>query len=108
MVDPEEKARLARLDARIKAAKGATEERPKIEEHHSQAQLAWRMVIELVAGVAIGFGLGYGLDVLLGTLPVFLAIMTVLGFLAGVRTMMRSAKEIQAEQAGDAPGEEGD
>ena len=34
--------------------------------------LAWRMVIELVAGLGIGFGMGYGLDVLFGTLPVFL------------------------------------
>ncbi|MDJ0628212.1 MAG: AtpZ/AtpI family protein [Rhodobacter sp.] len=108
MVDPEDKARLARLDQRIKAVKGETRERPKIEEHHSQAQLAWRMVIELVAGLGIGFGMGYGLDVLFGTLPIFLVVMTLLGFVAGVRTMLRSAREIQDEQAGTTPGENGD
>jgi ATP synthase protein I len=31
-----------------------------MEEHYSQAQLAWRMVIELVAGLGIGFGIGLG------------------------------------------------
>ena len=35
-------------------------------EHYSQAQLAWRMVVELVAGLGIGFAIGYGLDSLFG------------------------------------------
>lgn len=108
MVDPEDKARLARLDQRIRAAKGVPAQRPKIEEHHSQAHLAWRMVIELVAGVVIGAGMGYGLDWLFGTLPLFLAVMTLLGFAAGVRTMMRSAAEVQEQTNGAAPGTEDD
>ena len=53
------------------------------------------MVIELVAGIVIGFGIGYGLDALFGTLPIFLVTFVLLGFVAGVRTMMRTAKEIQ-------------
>ncbi len=108
MVDPEDKARLEQLDQRIKAVKGTTEERPKIEEHHSQAQLAWRMVIELVAGLGIGFAMGYGLDALFGTLPVFLVLFTLLGFAAGVRTMLRSAEEVQKEQTGETPERDGD
>lgn len=68
-----------------------------MEEHYSQAQHAWRMVIELVAGLGIGFFIGYGLDSLLGTLPIFLVIFVFLGFAAGVKTMMRSAREIQAQ-----------
>ncbi len=97
------KAKLDALGERIAAAKSAAEpERPKIEEHHSQAQLVWRMVIELVAGICIGFGMGYGLDYLFGTLPIFLVVMTLLGFAAGVRTMLRSAEELQ-KQAGDTP-----
>jgi ATP synthase protein I len=59
------------------------------------ANMAWRMVIELVAGIVIGFGIGYGLDRLFGTLPVFLILFTGLGFVAGVRTMMRTAQEVQ-------------
>ena len=56
------------------------------------------MVTELVAGLGIGFGIGYGIDVLLGTMPIFLVLFTFLGFAAGVKTMMRTAQEIQAEQ----------
>jgi ATP synthase protein I len=66
-----------------------------MEEHYSQAQLAWRMVIELVAGLGIGFGIGYGLDSLLGTRPWLMVVFTLLGFIAGVKTMIRSAEEVQ-------------
>ena len=56
------------------------------------------MVIELVAGLGIGFGIGYGLDVLLGTLPIFLVLFVFLGLAAGVKTMLRSAQEVQRKQ----------
>ena len=56
------------------------------------------MVIELVSGMAIGFGLGYGLDVLFGTLPILMLVFTLLGFVAGVRTMLSTAREIQKDQ----------
>ena len=56
------------------------------------------MVIELVSGLAIGFGLGYGLDVLFGTLPILMIVFTLLGFVAGVRTMLSTAREIQKDQ----------
>ena len=41
--------------------------------------------------------MGYGLDVLFGTMPIFLVIFTFLGLAAGVKTMMRSAEEIQKD-----------
>ena len=56
------------------------------------------MVIELVSGMAIGFGLGSGLDVLFGTLPILMIVFTLLGFVAGVRTMLSTAREIQKDQ----------
>ena len=59
---------------------------------------AW-MVIELVSGLGIGAAVGYGLDVLFGTLPVFLVGLTLLGFVAGVRVMLRTAKELQDKNA---------
>ena len=94
----DEKDPLEALTSRIEAAKSGNKPENKAEDHHKAAQLAWRMVIELVAGLGIGFGIGYGLDVLLGTMPVFLVGFTMLGFIAGVRTMLRSAKEIQEKQ----------
>jgi ATP synthase protein I len=108
MADPEQERRMADLDARIAAVKKRGAPRSQVEEHHSQAQLAWRMVIELVAGLGIGFGIGYGLDLLFGTLPIFMVLFTMLGLAAGVKTMLRSANEIQsrkeAEEAGDNEG----
>ena len=92
-----ERARLAALEQRIAQAKAAHAPRPVAPDNHRQVQLAWRMVIELVAGLMIGFGIGYGLDVLLGTMPIFLVLFILLGFAAGVKTMLRSAQEAQAK-----------
>lgn len=109
MADPDDSERLAQLEDRIARLKNKDAPKPHQEEHYSQAQLAWRMVIELVAGLAIGFAIGYGLDGLLGTTPAFLLVFTLLGLAAGIRTMMRSAQEVQQQQAGtaadDTPGE---
>ena len=109
MAEEPDPDRLRRLDERIAEVKRASAPAPKPEEHYSQAQQGWRMVIELVSGLGIGFVIGYGLDWLFGTLPVFLVAMTLLGFAAGVKTMLRTAQEIQAGQHPGAPGKgEGD
>jgi ATP synthase protein I len=95
-----DKARLEALEKRIAAAKAAQEPAARLKaDGHRQAQLAWRMVIELVAGLMIGFGIGYGLDTLLGTMPVFLILFILAGFAAGVKTMLASAKEAQDKVA---------
>jgi len=93
---------MAQLELRIAAAKRVQAPEPRADEHYSQAQLAWRMVIELVAGLGIGFGMGYGLDSLFGTLPIFLVMFTFLGLAAGIRTMMHSAGEVRKKQAAEA------
>ncbi|QRZ15324.1 AtpZ/AtpI family protein [Paracoccus methylovorus] len=94
--------RLRALETRLGEKAG---EKPpsRGEEHFSQANMAWRMVIELVAGLAIGFGIGYGLDYLTGLQPLFMVVFVLLGLAAGIKTMMRTAKEI-----GEAPGRPGD
>lgn len=90
--------KLSDLNARIAKLKAGQEDsKPHVDEHYSQAHLGWRMVIELVAGLLIGFGMGYGLDSLFGTLPIFLVLFTLLGLAAGVRTMMRTAQEFRQD-----------
>jgi len=108
-VAPEEQSeRLRRLEAKIAAAKGAgAAQRPSHDEKgYSQAQLAWRMVTELVAGLVIGLLIGLGLDTLLGTAPILMVVFIGLGLAAGVRVMMRTAGEVGRRGAGDpgAPG----
>lgn len=98
MSDGHDPERLRALEDRLKAAKAAQAPKPRSDEHFSNANIAWRMVIELVAGLMIGFGIGYGLDSLFGTLPIFLVLFIGFGLAAGVRTMMRTARELQATQ----------
>lgn len=100
------KARLDALEARLAEKRAANAPKPHMEEHYSQAHLAWRMVIEMVAGLGIGFGIGYGLDALFGTQPFLMVAFTLLGFVAGVKTMIRSAQEIQAQQLAEAAGDD--
>jgi len=93
--------RLRQLEARL--GKGPVQaESSRGEEHFSQANMAWRMVTELVAGLGIGFGIGFGLDYLFGTTPFLMVIFVLIGLAAGVKTMMRTANEI-----GKAPGKPG-
>lgn len=103
-------ARLKALEARIAAAKGMQDKpKPQAEVHFSQANMAWRMVTELVAGLGIGFGIGYVLDVWVNTRPLFLILFTLLGFAAGVNVMLRTAREIQNEvEAAKTADREGD
>lgn len=97
MAEPRDEDRLKALDERLRAAKSAQAPRPHMEEHYSQAQLAWRMVIELVAGLGVGFGIGYGLDALLGTTPWLMVVFILLGFAAGVNVMLRTAREVRLQ-----------
>ena len=95
MADKIDPKRLSDLDDRLNAKKITSKSEVQHENHYSGAQVGWRMVTELVVGMLMGLGIGYGLDHLLGTLPLFLIIFIMLGFAAGVRTMMRTAEEVQ-------------
>ena len=92
---PRQKDPLEALTARIDAAKSGN--KPESEDHHKAAQLAWRMVIELVAGLGIGFGIGYGLDLLFGTMPVFLVGFTTLGFSRSADVAIRKGNPGKAD-----------
>lgn len=99
------------LAARIAAARiRPAPARSVAGEKFSAANLAWRMVIELVVGVLMGGAIGWAIDSLLGTLPLGLLVFGMLGFAAGVRTMMRSAAEVTRRSMGqgDAVGTDGD
>ena len=86
------------LEKKIEAAKKAVEPIQPVQNKFSAAEVGWRMIIESTAGVFIGFGLGYGLDFVFDSKPVFILIMTLFGFAAGVKTMMRSARELQDKE----------
>jgi ATP synthase protein I len=103
----EREARMRRLEARLAEARARRAPAPPIDEHYTRANVAWRMVTELVAGIGIGLAIGLGLDALLGTEPFLLVLFILLGFTAGVRVMMRTAQEIGEQAMGEAARNDG-
>lgn len=91
--------RLKRLEDRLAKAQEQRKEPERQPSKYQKSSLAWRMVIELVVGMVLGIGIGFGLDELFGTRPVFLVIFALLGFAAGVRTMLRTADEVKNYRA---------
>ncbi|PRY21905.1 ATP synthase protein I [Aliiruegeria haliotis] len=105
MADDSERERLRQLEKKIAAAKGEDKSSQSTGDL-SQANVAWQMVTELVAGIVIGLGVGLGLDAVFGTKPIFLVLFILLGFVAGVRVMMRTARDVQEKQMAKAAAEE--
>ncbi|ARO13467.1 ATP synthase protein I [Ketogulonicigenium robustum] len=110
MTDPDhsdgEKKRLQALEDRLREVRKRDAPQVRPDRDFSQADLAWRMVIEMVAGIGIGATIGYGLDTLFGTKPFLMIIFLFLGLVAGVRTMIRSANEVQMKQQAKAASED--
>jgi len=101
MAGSDHEQKLRELDEKLLAHKAKYAPPPPKDDHYHAASQGWRMVIELVSGLGIGFAIGYGLDVLFGTLPLFLVVFVLLGFAAGVRVMMRTAGEFQKADAAE-------
>lgn len=78
----------------------------------SATGLAFRVGVELVAGVVVGGAIGYGLDRWLGTSPLFLIVMFFLGAGGGIMNVWRAAMgqglavgyaELSGDDEGDRP-----
>ena len=86
------KANLDKLDRKLEEFRSKKE---KVSPKQIKVQNdGWRMIIELGAGMLLGVSLGLGLDYMIGSEPIFLIIFSLLGFMAGVKTMMTTAKKI--------------
>ncbi len=92
----QEREALDRLTRRIEAAReGVSTRKPKAPGKYQGLSIAWRMVLELVIGCAFGAAIGYAIDEATGLRPLFLVVFGALGFAAGVKTMMASARQMQ-------------
>ena len=86
------KANLDKLNSKLEEFKSKKEkDSPKRIKVQNDG---WRMIIELVTGMLLGVSLGLGLDYIIGSGPIFLIIFSLLGFMAGVKTMMATAKKM--------------
>ncbi len=91
--------RLRKLDSSISKARDDEERKvSKPLETSGAYSYAFRIAAELVGGPAVGTFLGWWLDRALGTTPIFLLILLVLGMVAGIRTVMRTAEEMQKKK----------
>ncbi|HKK36566.1 MAG TPA: AtpZ/AtpI family protein [Paracoccaceae bacterium] len=93
--DAERPPSLEEIDSRLAAIRKRRKAKPagRGAAKWQGAELAWRMVIDLTAGIAVGLTIGWGLDSLFGTMPLFMVVFVLLGFAAGVSIMLRSAED---------------
>ena len=88
------------LERRLAEARNRHKE-PEPDEGNAGSLLgmAWRLSTEFLVAVLVGTGLGYGLDHLLGTRPLFLLVGLGFGFAAGLMSVFRVARKMDAENA---------
>jgi len=97
MQDRDSPPSLEDLDVRLKKVRGKQEDRVRQAEMlspnlpGSAMGLAFRVGVELVAGVAVGFGIGYALDRWLGTGPWLMIVFFFLGAAGGMMNVFRAA-----------------
>ncbi len=95
-----------KLDARLKALREKTDERSGLGQRsdipRSAMGYAFRIGVELVAGLLVGGVIGWLLDTWLGTLPLFLILFFFLGSAAGILNVYRAARQMERAEAEDA------
>ena len=90
------KARAAGLGTRLEQVKARRA--PQLDNAARGAALgqAFKIAVELVAGVLFGGIVGWALDRYLGSAPWLLILFLVLGFAAGMMNVVRTARRMQA------------
>lgn len=87
--------RLATLEGRLGEARAKQAGPPPSSRRGTALGLAFRIGVELIAGVVVGGLIGWQLDSWLGTSPVLLLVFFLLGAAAGILTVMRTARAMQ-------------
>src|ERR1044071_1000412 len=85
------------MDAKLRAARVANpkpsqNEPPSNVMSHRQTGVAYRVLVDMIAGLLVGGFLGYWLDRWWGSKPYMLVAMTVLGFAGGMSNAWRAIK----------------
>lgn len=89
--------RLDTLDGKLSKAKGLRQPPVDAEGRGRAMGQAFKLSIELIAGVAVGGFIGWALDQLFGTKPILMLVFLVLGAASGIMNVMRTAKSMQGE-----------
>ncbi len=98
-ISPEERDAIRRraleLGERIEGARAKSAPEQSGSQRGDAYGQAFKMAIELVAGVVGGGGIGWVLDSAFGTRPWLLIVFFFLGFAAGLLNLVRSAQRLQ-------------
>ena len=101
--------RLTEIEDRLRKARDKRGEVRRVEPPNSKLGIAFRLVTELMAAVIVGGVMGWGLDRLLGTGPFLFIVMFMVGVAAGIFNVVRSAQQLNRDQAAkDAGGSKRD
>ena len=92
--------RVEDIDQRLRAARG-TVEKPRQSNATSQQQtgVAYRVLVDMIAGLLLGGFLGYWLDRWLGWAPYALIGGLIVGFAAGVNNAWRAIRVFSEDAA---------
>jgi ATP synthase protein I len=97
--DPEgDRRRIEDIEARLKAVRSKVE-KPRANSavssgmSHRQTGVAYRVMVDMIAGLLVGGFLGYWLDRWLGWTPYGLVAGLLLGFAAGVNNAWRAIRD---------------
>jgi ATP synthase protein I len=98
--------RVDELEARLRAARVDTpkpgSETPRQSGmSHRQTGVAYRVLVDMIAGLLVGGFLGYWLDRWLGSHPYSLIVGLLVGFAAGVNNVWRAIRVYTAQAEGD-------
>jgi len=98
--------RLRDLDRRLDAKQAERANEQRLEESAPQPNwgMALRLGADFVAGVVLGAAIGWGFDALFGTSPWGLIVFLLLGFVAGILSVLRTAGLMQERIGGGDSG----
>ena len=99
--------RLNEIEQRLRKARELRAEIRQVEAPNSKLGIAFRLVTELLAAVIVGGALGWGLDRIFATGPLFLIVMFLVGVAAGFFNVVRTAQQMNRDQAAKDAGESG-
>jgi len=102
--DDPDSGRLAEIEERLKKAREKRGEVRQVESPNSKLGIAFRLVTELLAAVIVGGAIGWGLDRIFGTGPLLLIVMFMVGVTAGIFNVVRTAQQMNRDQAANDAG----
>ena len=93
-----DRQRLDDLDTRLRDARKGSKP-PERTSTHREMGIAYRVLVEMIAGVGVGGFVGWWLDTWLGTQPLLLVVLLILGFAAGSMNAWRAIRGYTAAVA---------